>query len=149
VGRFRPATDGPSTIAGQTDFVIDIRHPDATILNSLAERCRDACLSTASRLGCDARVSERLAVPPRAFDAECVAAVEAAARDLRLRYQILPSGALHDASNIAAVTPTAMIFVPCRDGISHNINEYASKPDLAAGGNVLLRAVLARAGIAE
>jgi N-carbamoyl-L-amino-acid hydrolase len=58
----------------------------------------------------------------------------------------LPSGALHDASNIAAIAPTAMIFVPCRHGISHNVREYAEAEDLAAGCDVLLHAVLARAG---
>jgi N-carbamoyl-L-amino-acid hydrolase len=60
----------------------------------------------------------------------------------------MPSGALHDASNLAAIVPTAMIFVPCRDGISHNVDEYAAPGDLAAGCNVLLRAMLARAGTA-
>jgi N-carbamoyl-L-amino-acid hydrolase len=146
VGRLRPATDGPSTVAGRTDLVVDIRHPDAATLAGVVERCVAACRDAAAAHGCDAAVSERLAVPPRAFDASCVAAVETAARALRLRHRRLPSGALHDASNIAAIAPTAMIFVPCRNGISHNVNEYAEKDDLAAGCEVLMRAMLARSG---
>ncbi len=56
------------------------------------------------------------------------------------------SGAGHDAVYLARVVPTAMIFVPCKDGISHNEAEYASPEACADGANVLLRAVLARAG---
>lgn len=149
VCRLRPATDGPSTVVARTDFVIDIRHPDAETLDDLERRCRDACEDAAARYGCGTEISRRIAVPPRAFDAGCVAALQAAARALGIRHRTMPSGALHDASNIAALAPTAMIFVPCRDGISHNVAEYAAKPDLAAGSDVLLHAMLARAGLAR
>lgn len=149
VGRMLPATDGPSTIVGQTDFVIDIRHPDERTLSELADTCAEVCRATAARFGCEARVSQRLAVPPRVFDKDCVSAVETAARDLDVRHLRLPSGALHDASNVAAIAPTAMIFVPCRNGISHNVNEYATKADLSAGCDVLLHAMLSRAGMAR
>lgn len=148
VGRLQTATDGPSTIVGEASFVIDIRRPDAAALASLAADCARICREVAAAHGCEAAVSERIAVPPRAFDADCVAAVETAARDLGLRHMRLPSGALHDASNIAARVPTAMIFTPCRDGISHNVAEYAALEHLAAGAEVLLAAMLARSGIA-
>lgn len=149
VGRLSTATDGPSTIVGQADLVIDIRHPDANVLAELAEACEEACRCTAAEYDCTAKVSERFAVPPRQFDQACVALVENAAQELKLEYLRLPSGALHDAANIAPLAPTTMIFVPCRDGISHNILEYASPEDLAAGTDVLLHAILDRAGIAE
>jgi len=58
------------------------------------------------------------------------------------------SGAGHDAVYVARVAPAAMIFVPCKDGISHNEIEDALPADLAAGCDVLARAMLARAGIA-
>ncbi len=149
VGRLRSATDGPSTISGRTEFVIDIRHPDREVLATLSARCGEACRQAAARYHCEAAVSRRLDVPPREFDADCVALVEAAARDLGLSYLRLPSGALHDASNIATLAPTAMIFVACRDGVSHNVTEYAAPQDLAAGCNVLLHAMLGRAGVAS
>lgn len=147
VGRLRSETDGPSTITGRADFVVDIRHPVQETLVELSERCKATCDEVALRYGCGARVSMRLEVPPRQFDTECVMAVETAARDLDLSYRRLPSGALHDASNIAALAPAAMIFVPCRDGVSHNVAEYASPEDLATGCDVLLHAMLSRAGI--
>ena len=52
------------------------------------------------------------------------------------------SGAGHDAVHVSKIAPTAMIFVPCKDGISHNESEYSAPEHLAAGCDVLLRAVL-------
>ena len=81
------------------------------------------------------------------FDDSCITALEGAAEDMGFSNLRMASGALHDASNIASVVPTAMIFVPCRDGISHNVKEYASPNDLAAGATVLLHAMLKKAGL--
>jgi N-carbamoyl-L-amino-acid hydrolase len=145
VGRFKPATDGPSTIVGRVDFVIDIRHPDDAILDRLQDACERLCEEKAAQYQCTTKVTQRLAIPPRDFDPDCIAAVQAAADNLGFRNQRIASGALHDASNIASIAPTTMIFVPCKDGISHNVNEYASAEDLAAGCEVLLHAMLARA----
>ncbi|RKF16740.1 Zn-dependent hydrolase [Roseovarius spongiae] len=146
VGRLKTATEGPSTVVGASEFVIDIRHPDQAMIAHLQEECRRVCAEVARRYGCGVEVSQRFAIPPTAFDGGCVAAVEAAAQALQLPYRRMASGALHDAANVAAHAPTSMIFVPCRDGISHNVAEYASREHLAAGANVLLRAMLAKAG---
>lgn len=146
VGRFIPATDGPSTIVGTTRFVIDIRHPLNAVLDRLEATCADLCDKTATDHGCTAQVSRRLVVPPRDFDPDCIAAVQTAADHLGFRNMKIASGALHDASNIAVLAPTTMIFVPCRNGISHNVAEYAAPEDLAAGCEVLLHAMLSRAG---
>ena len=148
VGRLETATNGPSTIVGQASFVIDIRHPDAATLVRLKEDCTRVCKTVATAAGCTVDVSERISVPSVQFDARCVDAVEEAAIGLGYPHMRLPSGALHDASNVARVAPTAMVFVPCRDGISHNVNEYASPEDLAAGADVLLHALLRLAGTA-
>jgi beta-ureidopropionase / N-carbamoyl-L-amino-acid hydrolase len=83
--------------------------------------------------------------PPSRFDARCIAAVRDAANALGLSHRDMPSGAGHDAIYVARVAPTAMIFVPCKDGISHNEIEDARPEHLEAGANVLLHAVLARA----
>ncbi|MDU9004407.1 Zn-dependent hydrolase [Sedimentitalea todarodis] len=146
VGRFIPETDGPSTIVGALDFVVDIRHPDEAVLKRLESRCFALCDETARSYHCRAEASRRVAIPPRKFDADCIAAVQGAADDLGYSNQQIASGALHDASNIAARVPTTMIFVPCRDGISHNVAEYATPEDLSAGCDVLLHAMLSRAG---
>jgi N-carbamoyl-L-amino-acid hydrolase len=86
--------------------------------------------------------------PPCHFDLECVAAVRAGAQAFGYPHLEIVSGAGHDAVYVARVAPAAMIFVPCKDGISHNEIEDASPADIAAGCNVLLHAMLARAGVA-
>ena len=84
--------------------------------------------------------------PPVKFDDECVAAVREGGRGARLLQPAdIVSGAGHDAVYLARVAPTGMIFVPCKDGISHNEIEDAKQDDLAAGCDVLLRAMIERA----
>ena len=148
VGRIKTATDGPSTIVGEASFVIDVRHPHAEVLDDLAAECARVCGEIGRAAECGVELSARIAIPPTDFDAGCVDALEVAARELGLRHSRIASGALHDASNIAAVAPTAMVFVPCRDGMSHNVKEYASPEDLAAGASVLMHAMLSKAGLA-
>jgi N-carbamoyl-L-amino-acid hydrolase len=87
-------------------------------------------------------------VKPVRFPGEMVGLVRAAAEAERARYMEFPSGAGHDAMYLARLCPAGMIFVPCRDGISHNEAESATPADLAAGTRVLARAVLGLAGVA-
>lgn len=147
VGRIKTATDGPSTIVGEASFVIDVRHPKAEVLDELAAECARICGEVGHAAKCGVSLSERIAIPPTDFDEGCVNALEVAAQEMGLRYSRITSGALHDASNIATVAPTAMIFVPCRDGLSHNVTEYASPEDLATGATVLMHAMLSKAGL--
>ena len=83
--------------------------------------------------------------PPVKFDDDCVAAVQKATEDLGFSNRRIVSGAGHDSVYMSRVTPTRMIFVPCKDGISHNEIEDAKQTDLAAGCDVLLRAMIERA----
>ena len=76
------------------------------------------------------------------FDAGTVDLVEATARDLGYSTQRLPSGAGHDAQMLARICPSAMIFTPSAGGLSHNIAEYTTPDDVAAGANVLLHTML-------
>ncbi|CAN0468567.1 unnamed protein product, partial [Discosporangium mesarthrocarpum] len=79
---------------------------------------------------------------------DCVKAVRSGAETADFSHMDIISGAGHDACYISRVAPTGMIFVPCENGISHNEAEEATPEDLAAGCNVLLRAIVDRAGIA-
>lgn len=142
VGRLHTATDGPSTIVGHASFVIDVRHPDAQTLTALKADCAAVCRAVAEASNCEILISERISVPPTDFDPQCITAIEAGVVRRGYSYRRIESGALHDAANVAKVAPTAMIFVPCKDGISHNVREYASLGDLAAGTNVLMDAIL-------
>ena len=90
-------------------------------------------------------VREIVHFPPCEFAPALVDSVRRAAGALGLSHRDIVSGAGHDAVYLARVAPTAMIFVPCEGGISHNEVENARPEDLAAGCDVLLRAVLERA----
>ena len=85
--------------------------------------------------------------PASHFDVDCVSSVRSAAAMLGDPHREIVSGAAHDAVYLSRVAPTAMIFVPCKDGISHNEIEDARPEHLEAGCNVLLHAVLARARV--
>lgn len=83
--------------------------------------------------------------PAIKFDQSCVDSVRSAAQDSGYSYQDIISGAGHDACYISRVAPTAMVFVPCENGISHNEIENATPEDLTAGCNILFQAVLNQA----
>ena len=83
---------------------------------------------------------------PVDFDEEIVNLIDQTAGELGYSRKRMHSGAGHDAQMMASICPTAMIFIPSKDGISHNVNEYSSPEDIEAGANVLLNAALKRAG---
>jgi N-carbamoyl-L-amino-acid hydrolase len=101
--------------------------------------------SVASRHDIGSAIEQVWHMPPTVFDRRLVDLVEAAAGNLGLSHQRMVSGAGHDSVHTAQFAPTAMIFVPCAGGLSHNEAEEASPADLVAGANVLLHAVLAAA----
>jgi N-carbamoyl-L-amino-acid hydrolase len=103
---------------------------------------RPACEEMASAIGLEVEVKEFWYFPPTPFDPTLLAAVRAAAARQADPHQGIISGAGHDAVYMARVAPSAMIFVPCVGGISHNKIEDAKPEDLTAGCNVLLNAVL-------
>jgi N-carbamoyl-L-amino-acid hydrolase len=82
--------------------------------------------------------------PGVSFDSECIAAVKKAVENRQYPAMEMISGAGHDACNIAAVAPIAMIFIPCEDGLSHNEAENIRPDHAAAGANILLDAILER-----
>jgi beta-ureidopropionase / N-carbamoyl-L-amino-acid hydrolase len=148
VGFMQVAPNSRNVVPGEARFSVDFRHPDDAGLKAMEEKLRAACTKVEGECRVTIAVEEVVYFPPCRFDAECVAAVRAAAREGGYRALEIVSGAGHDAVYVARVAPTAMIFVPCREGISHNELEDAKPADLAAGCNVLLHAMLSRASAA-
>ena len=99
----------------------------------------------AEAAGCTVEIVDFWDFPATPFDEDCVSAVRRAAEQGGHSWRDIVSGAGHDAVYIARVAPSAMIFIPCEDGISHNEIENATQEDCAAGAEVLLQAVLDRA----
>ncbi|MEX2648059.1 MAG: Zn-dependent hydrolase [Alphaproteobacteria bacterium] len=134
-----------NTIAGHVYLTIDMRHPSAAELDAMDRALRDAAQAAEAELGVAIAVEAIWTSPPVAFDPACIAAVRGATEALGYGHKDMVSGAGHDSCYIARVAPTAMIFVPCEKGISHNEIENARREDLEAGCNVLLHAMLERA----
>lgn len=134
-----------NVIPGRVQLTVDLRAADDATLTAMATALRAYC---AARPGVTVAVREVVYFPPQPFDETLVAALGDSARALGLASMDIVSGAGHDAVYLARVAPTAMIFVPCKDGISHNEIEDARPEHLAAGCDVLLRAMLQTAGVA-
>ena len=104
-----------------------------------------SCVAAAATQSLEADVKEFWYFPPTPFHPDLVTAVRQAAEAQGYPHQDIISGAGHDAVYMARVAPSAMVFVPCVGGISHNEIEDAKPADLTAGCNVVLNAVLDRA----
>jgi N-carbamoyl-L-amino-acid hydrolase len=138
----RVSPNSPNVVPGEVFLTVDLRHPESAVLEAMERE-----LAAALREVCDpinlGVVSTRIwDQPPVVFDADCVAAVRRAAESNGYKVRDMVSGAGHDAAYVARVAPTAMIFVPCRGGISHNEAEHCTQEQCAAGAQVLLQAVL-------
>ncbi|MEZ5930352.1 MAG: Zn-dependent hydrolase [Alphaproteobacteria bacterium] len=146
VGRFDVTPNSPNTVPEEVLFSIDFRHPDRDVLERKAARIAPICERYAGP--CEAIVAETFNRAPSIFAPSVVGTLERAAQDLGIGYQTMPSGAFHDANFLADVCPTAMIFVPCERGISHNPAENAKSEDLVAGARVLTASLVELAGAA-
>ncbi len=135
IGRVDVSPGSPNTVPGKAVFTIDMRHPGEAMLE--AHEAKLAAIVATYGAPCAAGMERVTAVAPTIFDSEVIDLVRAKANALNLTNMDMPSGAGHDAMHIARLCPTAMIFVPCERGISHNEIENATPQDLAAGARVL------------
>ncbi|WMS42449.1 Zn-dependent hydrolase [Acuticoccus sp. MNP-M23] len=140
VGEVRVLPGSRNTIPGTATFKAEFRHPDNDALSAMETELatRIAAIAAERRVTIETRRSFRK--DPTTFDKLVVDAIESAAKDLPHRKMI--SGAGHDAFYMASTCPTAMIFIPCKDGISHNELESATPGHCTAGGQILLDTIL-------
>jgi len=146
-GHLQVRPNSRNTVPGRVVFSIDIRHPDNDVLAEICRRAQDECREAAAAARLEITIAETGGRDSVAFHPDCIEEVRSAAARLGYSCRDVYSGAGHDACNITRMAPTGMIFVPCKDGISHNERETASPSDLAAGCQVLLEAMVARAGL--
>ena len=93
-----------------------------------------------------AEIVERQDLPATPLDRRVVGALEAAARATGEPFRLMPSGAAHDTMCVAERVPSAMVFVPCRDGISHHPAEDADPADAALAAEIILGAIVTLTG---
>ena len=145
VGFVQVQPNSRNVIPGCVQFSVDFRNPSQDGL----DRMDAAMHAQFTRIAGDGKVAVEIRqvvkFEPCLFDSACVASVRRAAQALGLPHMDVVSGAGHDAVYVAGVAPAGMIFVPCKDGISHNEIEDALPEHIAAGANVLLLAMLERA----
>ena len=145
VGMMQVSPNSRNTIPGKVFFTIDFRHPSDETLSKMDAAIRAEAEKVCREIGLELDFKQIWYSPPVKFAESCVSAVRTAAEELGFQSMDIISGAGHDACYISRVAPTGMVFVPCENGISHNEVENATKEDLAAGCDVLLRAIVTHA----
>ena len=148
VGRIDLHPNLVNVVAAKATFTVDLRNTDESVLQESERRFGEFLRATGDAEGCTATTRTLARFEPVLFDAGTVDLVESTAASLGYSVKRMPSGAGHDAQMLARVCPTAMIFTPSVNGISHNPAEYTAPEDLLAGSNVLLHTMLALADTA-
>ena len=146
VGELSIAKSSRNTIPGLLQFTVDLRHHRDEAIEAMERELTLKLQAIASQRGLQVRIERHWVSPATPFDADCVAAVQQAVDGLGYAQQSIVSGAGHDAILLARYCPTAMVFIPCVGGLSHNEAEDVLPDDARQGADVLLNAVLARAG---
>jgi len=149
VGSMQVKPNSRNVVPGEVRFSVDLRSARDATLSAMVEELGRRARAIEAECRVAIEMQQVVYFPPSEFSPELVGSVRAAAGELGLAHRDIVSGAAHDAVYLARIAPTAMVFVPCAGGISHNEIESATPEDLAAGCGVLLRAVLARAGVAR
>lgn len=142
VGRVQVSPNSPNVIPGHVELMVEFRHPDASALASMCAGLREACNGISERTAVDVTVEQVLDSPAIVFDRELVQVVEHAVDGLGLGFRRMVSGAGHDACQVAPHMPTAMIFIPCVQGISHAEEEAITQEWAEVGARALLEAAL-------
>jgi len=146
VGRVDVFPDLVNVIAQRVTFTLDLRNTEEGLLREAEDAMARFIAETCAAAECTVETKTLARFEPVVFDESMVGRVERVATELGNSSMRMPSGAGHDAQMLARVCPTSMIFVPSVDGLSHNIAEYTTPDDIAAGANVLLHTLIELAG---
>ncbi|PSJ54182.1 hydantoinase/carbamoylase family amidase [Kumtagia ephedrae] len=147
IGRVVVEPNAPSVVPARVTFRIDLRHPDNAALEVFGARIEEIAKAGAGACGVDIR--RLVDAPSNGFDTGLRMAIGASADRHGLARLDLLSAAGHDARQMASLTRAAMIFIPCRGGISHHPGEWAEPAHVAAGATVLLDLLMAEAGVSS
>jgi len=134
-------------IPGQVKFSIDLRNASDADCDAMDADIRAVAARISQASGLPIEITLVSNYPAQPFHADCVDAVARAAKALGYSHMPAVSGAGHDAVYMARLAPAGMVFIPCKDGISHNEIEDVTPADITAGCNVLMHAMLERAKV--
>ena len=147
VGMVQVHPNSRNVIPGRVKFSIDLRNASDPLCEAMDADIRAVAARLSAESGLPIEITPVSAYPAQVFHPDCVNAVARAAEQLGYSNMPAVSGAGHDAVYMARLAPAGMIFIPCKDGISHNEIEDAQPAHITAGCNVLLHAMLERAGV--
>jgi N-carbamoyl-L-amino-acid hydrolase len=147
VGMVQVFPNSRNVIPGRVKFSIDLRNSTDALVDQMADEVKALAAKLVQETGLDVKIEMVSSYNAIEFHSDCVDAVGRAAKKLGYSNMPVVSGAGHDAVYMAKLAPAGMIFIPCKDGISHNEIEDASPEHITAGCNVLLHAMLERAGM--
>jgi beta-ureidopropionase / N-carbamoyl-L-amino-acid hydrolase len=142
VGYVNVFPNSRNVIPGKVTFTVDFRHSNDEGLNRMDQAIRKACADLAAEQKVTVSIEPVVYFPPTEFAKDLVQSVREASVAHGFEPRDIVSGAGHDAVYVARTAPSAMIFIPCKDGISHNEIEDAKPEHLTAGANVLIHAML-------
>jgi N-carbamoyl-L-amino-acid hydrolase len=145
-GRVRVEPGGANQVPGLVEVLLDFRDPDREKVAAMERAIGTAASEAASAFGAQATWQPDEVIDPVPLDEGIRELIRRSAADLGLSTTDIPSGAGHDSQNMAQLAPTAMIFVPSRDGRSHSPAEHTADEDVVAGADVLLATLLELAG---
>ena len=123
-------------------MTVDLRNTDEELLQNSESRLNEFCLSLSESEHVEITSKPLARFEPVSFAQELIDGVIKVSKSLGLSVQQMTSGAGHDAQMFARICPTSMIFVPSKDGLSHNPAEYTSQEQIMDGANVLLQLLL-------
>ena len=149
VGMVQVFPNSRNVIPGRVKFSIDLRNASEALCDEMDADIRGVAARLSAESGLPIDIKLVTSFPATEFHADCVDAVARATQALGYSHMNAVSGAGHDALYMAKLVPAGMIFIPCKDGISHNEIEDAQPEHITAGCNVLLHAMLERAGVAS
>ena len=142
VGLIENRPNSRNVIPDDVFFTVDFRHPQDAVLDTMEAKLCAALREILEPVNLAYEETRIWSSPPVKFAPELIDCVRIGAAKAGFKSRDIISGAGHDAAYVSRVAPTTMIFVPCKDGISHNEAESTSFDECAAGAQVLLNAVL-------
>ena len=141
-GQVQVHPNASSIVPGKVTFSVQWRDADAERLRRMEQIVREVAVETAAQHDVQVAIGPMWELEPTAMDVGLRQALETGAEMVSSgKWRQMPSGALHDATNVARLMPVAMLFVPSIDGISHAFEEDTDEADLVAGLEVLAKAV--------
>jgi len=146
VGMIDSYPNSRNVIPGRVFLTIDLRHPDSDVLSTMSRIVEEEVAEISKAESLEFSLKEVFYFAPVPFDSTCIAAVRSGVKKFGYEAREMITGAGHDACFIAKVAPTSMVFIPCIGGVSHNEEEDIKPEWASAGANVMLHAIVEKAG---